>query len=241
MSKMLSVTEAADHFKVSTATIRRWIRSGRVRSQLTLGPFGEQWMIEPDGLVVEDRAQGPYVPVEQLMEKPDLVPTLKSTQADQGVDQGLLREAQEALEEAWQAKERAEQELQELRKHSDLSALRLDLEGSERQRMRLQLEVAQLRQSEQQAWEETRTALRALRGAYEDTEKLSRKLHGLETESECFRRSLAQRLGLDWRDYSVLELFLRWDSMSDFTSSSERTDWGQLRRRHPVTEEMEVG
>ncbi len=241
MSKMLSVTEAADHFKVSTATIRRWIRSGRVRSQLTLGPFGEQWMIEPDGLVMDNRAQGPYVPVEQLMEKPDLVPTLKSTQSDQSVDQGLLREAQEALEEAWQAKEKAEQELQELRKHSDLSALRLDLEGSERRQMRLQLEVAQLRQSEQQAWEETRTALRALKGAYEDVESLGRKLHGLETESECFRRSLAQRLGLDWRDYSVLELFLRWDSMSDFTPSAERTDWSQLRRRHPVTEEMEVG
>jgi len=238
---MLSVTEAADYFKVSTATIRRWIRSGRVRSQLTLGPFGEQWMIEPDGLVMEDRAQGPYVPVEQLMEKPDLVPTLKSTQSDQGVDQGLLREAQEALEAAWQAKEKAEQELQELRKHSDLSALRLDLEGSERQRMRLQLEVAQLRQSEQQAWEETRTALRALKGAYEDAESLSRKLHGLETESECFRRSLAQRLGLDWRDYSVLELFLRWDSLGDFAPSTERTDWSQLRRRQMVTEEMEAG
>lgn len=238
---MLSVTEAAEHFKVSTATIRRWIRSGRVRSQLTLGPFGEQWMIEPDGLVMEDRAQGPYVPVEQFMEKPDLVPTLKSTQADQGGDQGLLREAQEALEEAWQAKEKAEQELQELRSHSDLSALRLDLEGSERQRARLQQEVTRLRQSEQQAWEETRTALRALQGAYADCERLGRKLHGLETESECFRRSLAQRLGLDWRDYSVLELFLRWDSLGDFSASSERTDWGQIRRRHAVTEEMEAG
>ncbi len=233
MSKMLSVTEAAEHFKVSTATIRRWIRSGRVRSQLTLGPFGEQWMIEPDGLVMEDRAQGAYVPVEQLIEKP--------AQADQGVDQALLKEAQEALQEAWESKEKAEQELRELRKHSDLNAVRLDLEGSERQRARLQQEVAQLRQSERQAWEETRTALRALKGAYEDCERLSRKLHGLETESECFRRSLAQRLGLDWRDYSVLELFLRWDSMGDFlSSSSERADWSQMRRRHAVTEEMEV-
>ena len=237
---MLSVTEAAEHYKVSTATIRRWIRGGRVRSQLTLGPFGEQWMIEPDGLVVEDRAQGPYVPVEQLMEKPDLVPTLKSTQVDQDVDQGLLREAQEALEEAWQAKEKAEQELQELRKHSDLTALRLDLEGSERQRARLQLEVAQLRQSEQQAWEETRTALRALKGAYEDSERLGRKLHGLETESECFRRSLAQRLGLDWRDYSILELFLRWDSLGEFAPNAERADWSHMRRRQMVTEEMET-
>ncbi|MBN9416753.1 MAG: helix-turn-helix domain-containing protein [Candidatus Eremiobacteraeota bacterium] len=244
MSKMLSVTEAAEHFKVSTATIRRWIRSGRVRSQLTLGPFGEQWMIEPDGLTVEDRAHGPYVPVEQLMEKPDLVPTIRPKQADQppdqGVDQGLLREAQEALEEAWQAKEKAEQELEELRKHADLTALRQDLEGSERQRARLQLEVTQLRQSEQQAWEETRTALRALGGAYSESERLTRRLHGLETESDCFRRSLAQRLGLDWRDYSVLELFLRWDSMGDFMPSSERADWSQMRRRH-VTEEMEVG
>ena len=81
MSKMLSVNEAAEHFKVSTATIRRWIRSGRVRSQLTLGPFGEQWMIEPDGLVTEDRAHGAYVPVEHLMEKPAQHP-------DQGADKG---------------------------------------------------------------------------------------------------------------------------------------------------------
>ena len=201
-------------------------------------------MIEPDGLTMEDRAQGPYVPVEHLMEKPDLVPTIRPTtpdrSLDQGVDQGLLREAQEALEEAWQGKEKAERELEELRKHTDLTALRLDLEGSERQRARLQQEVAQLRQSEQQAWEETRTALRALRGAYDDSERLNKRLHGLETESECFRRSLAQRLGLDWRDYSVLELFLRWDSMGDFSVSSERSDWSQMRRRH-VTEEMEVG
>lgn len=241
---MLSVTEAAEHFKVSTATIRRWIRSGRVRSQLTLGPFGEQWMIEPDGLAIEDRAQGPYVPVEHLMEKPDLVPTIRSKALDQppdqSVDQGLLREAQEALEEAWQAKEKAEQELAELRKHADLNAMRLDLEGSERQRARLQQEVAQLRQSEVQAWEEARTALRALRGAYDDNERQAKRLHSLETESECFRRSLAQRLGLDWRDYSVLELFLRWDSMGDFAVSAERSDWSQMRRRH-VTEEMEVG
>ncbi len=242
---MLSVTEAAEHYKVSTATIRRWIRSGRVSSQLTLGPFGEQWMIEPDGLMMEDRAHGAYVPVEQLLDKSDPVPTLKSTQAgatlDQGVDQGLLREAQEALEEAWLAKEQAEKELEELRKHSDLTALRLDLEGSERQRARLLQEVTELRGSEQQAWQETRTALRALHGAYEDCERLGRKLHSLETESECFRRSLAQRLGLDWRDYSVLELFLRWDSMGDFSVSAERPDWSQMRRRHNLTEEMEVG
>lgn len=239
---MLSVTEAAEHFKVSTATIRRWIRSGRVRSQLTLGPFGEQWMIEPDGQVMEDRAQGVYVPVEQLMERPDMAPTVKPTQVDQGVDQALLKEAQEALQEAWEAKEKAEQELKDLRKHSDLTALRLDLEGSERQRARVQQEVEHLRQSERQAWEETRTALRALKGAYEDGERLTRKLHGLETESECFRRSLAQRLGLDWREYSVLELFLRWDSIEDSSSSSsERAGWSQMRRRHAVTEEMEVG
>lgn len=199
-------------------------------------------MIAPDGLVMEDRAQGVYVPVEQLMEKADPAPTSKSAPLDQSADQGVLQEAQEALEEAWQAKEKAERELQELRKHSDLTALRLDLEGSERQRARLQQEVGELRRSELQAWEETRTALRALKGAYEDSERLSRKLHGLETESECFRRSLAQRLGLDWREYSVLELFLRWDSMGDFpSSSSERADWGQMRRRHAVTEEMEVG
>lgn len=239
---MLSVTEAAEHYKVSTATIRRWIRSGRVRSQLTLGPFGEQWMIAPDGLVMDDRAQGAYVPVEQLVEKPDLATHCQEIKGDHSLDQGLLREAQEALEAAWQAKETAELELEELRKHSDLNAVRLDLEGSERQRARLQQEVAQLRQSERQAWEETRTALRALKGAYEDCESLGRKLHGLETESECFRRSLAQRLGLDWREYSVLELFLRWDSLGDFaSSSSERADWSQMRRRHAVTEEMEVG
>lgn len=192
--------------------------------------------------MMDDRAQGVYVPVEQLMEKPDMVPTLKPAPPDQSVDQGVLREAQEALQEAWEAKEKAEHELLELRKQSDLTALRLDLEGSERQRARLQQEVLQRQQSEQQAWDETRTALRALREAYEDCERLGRKLQSLETESECFRRSLAQRLGLDWRDYSVLELFLRWDSLGDFCpSSSERSDWSQMRRRHAVTEEMEVG
>lgn len=234
---MLSVTDAAEHYKVSTATIRRWIRSGRVRSQLTLGPFGEQWMIEPDGLVLEDRAHGAYVPVEQLLEK-------AAVNESEPLDQGVIKEAQEALQEAWEAKERAEAELAELRKHTDLTALRQDLEGSERQRARLQQELTELRASQDQAWQETRTALRALHGAYEDMEALGRKLQGLETESECFRRTLAQRLGLDWREYTVLQLFLRWDSMGDWPSSGgslEKSDWSQYRRQSAVTQELEVG
>jgi hypothetical protein len=234
MSKMLNVAEAAEHFKVSTATIRRWIRSGRVRSQLTLGPFGEQWMIDPDGLATEVRAQGPYVPVDQLMEKPD-----------QSVDQGLLREAQEALQEAWEAKESAERELAELRNQrgdTDVLSLRGDLEGSERLRARLQQELDDLRQGERQAWEETRTALKALGRAYEEVERLGRLLQQLETESECLRRNLAQRLGLDWREHSLLQLFLRWDSVGDWaTASMDRPDWSQMRRRQAVSEELDVG
>ena len=234
MSRMLNVADAAEHFKVSTATIRRWIRSGRVRSQLTLGPFGEQWMIDPDGLATEERAQGAYVPVEQLMERPD-----------QSADQGLLREAQEALQEAWEAKEKAEKELLELRQQrvdTDLLSLRGDLEGSERVRIRLQQELDEARQSERQAWEETRTALRALSGAYQDVERLGRLAQQMETEAECLRRNLAQRLGLDWKEHSLLQLFLRWDSMGDWPGASlERADWSQMRRRQAVTEELEVG
>ncbi|MBS2034359.1 helix-turn-helix domain-containing protein [bacterium] len=234
MSKMLNVTEAAEHYKVSTATIRRWIRSGRVRSQLTLGPFGEQWMIDPDGLVVDDRAQGPYLPVEQLMEKPD-----------HGGDQALLKEAQEALQQAWEAKEKAEQELDSLRNQcfdSDVFSLRVDLEGSESARARLAQELEVLRGSERQAWEETRTALRALGSAYQESERLGRLVQQLETESDCLRRNLAQRLGLEWREHSLLQLFLRWDSMGDWaTASLERPDWSQLRRRQTLSEELDAG
>ena len=234
MSKLLSVTEAAEHYKVSTATIRRWIRSGRVRSQLTLGPFGEQWMIEPGELAAEERTHGPYVPVEQLLEKPD-----------HPVDQALLREAQEALQEAWDAKEKAEKELAELRNKradTDLLSLRGDLEGVERARLRVQQELDQARAGENQAWQETRAALRALNGAYEEMEHLGRQVQQLQTESECLRRNLAQRLGLDWREHTLLQLFLRWDSIGEWsTASLERPDWSQMRRHQTLSEDLEVG
>ena len=237
---MLTIPEAAEHFKVSTATVRRWIRSGRVRSQMTLGPFGEQWMVEPDGLVNDDRSSAGYIPVEQLVDRPQPSPT-----AVQPPSHDLIKEAEQALQEAWQAKERAEKELEQLRlnpapQQPDLISLRCDLEGSERQRAWLQQQVVQLQQSQEQAWQETRTALQALRQAYQDLEEASRRVHTLERESECFRRTLAQRLGLDWREHDTLQLFLRWESSEEFPSASlERPNWSNFRRQ-AVTEELQT-
>lgn len=107
MSDMLTIPQAAEHFSVSVATIRRWIRSGRVQSQLTLGPFGEQWMVDPDSDPGAARAQAGYVPVEQLQARSE-------AQADSRSD-ALLQEAEQALQEAWQARQAAEAELQQLR------------------------------------------------------------------------------------------------------------------------------
>jgi excisionase family DNA binding protein len=238
MSKMLTIPEAAEHFKVSTATVRRWIRSGRVRSQMTLGPFGEQWMVEPDGLVQDDRSAAGYIAVEQLVDRSQASPT-----PDKPPDHALLREAEQALQEAWQAKERVEKELEQLRQappaQPDVLALRCDLEGSERQRAWLQRQLSELQQSEQQAWQDTRTALQALSQAYQDIEELSKRTRALERESECFRRTLAQRLGLDWREHDTLQLFLRWESSEDFPSASlERSNWSNFRRQ-AVTEDLQ--
>ena len=191
MGKMLTVTEAAEFFKVSTATIRRWIRSGRVGSQLTLGPFGEQWMIDSDQTSPKnERSDQSYIPVEQL------------TQATPEGDPDLLKEAEQALQEAWQARLQAEQELADFKARAqstqdlpDLLSLRCDLEGSERQRIRLQAEVGQLEQERDQAWQETRTALAALHKSYQDLEELGKRTRSLETESECLRRALGQQIG----------------------------------------------
>ena len=249
MSSMMTIPEAAEHFKVSTATIRRWIRSGRVQSQMTLGPFGEQWMVEPEGPVALERATAGYIAVDQLVdksrveiEKPSPAPAAEHQgQAQPQVD--LIKEAEQALQEAWQAKEQAEAELQQLRDSAsspDLVSMRCDLEGSERQRAYLQQQVVQLQQSQEQAWQETRTALQALRQAYQDIEELSRRVHTMERESECFRRTLAQRLGLDWREHDTLQLFLRWESTEDWTSASmERPNWSQFRRQ-AVTEDLQT-
>jgi hypothetical protein len=202
MSKMLTIAEAAQHYHVSAPTIRRWIRSGRVRSQLTLGPFGEQWMVEPDSLGPEKGLSEAYVAL------------------DQGGEQGLIKEAEEALQEAWKAKEEAERELAALKKSapapsgvaSDLAALRLDLEGSERARQALLHELAQARQEAEQAWRETRTALRALESAYAAQTELQAEVNKLNGESLCLRQALARRLGLDWEEHSLTALFLRWEA-----------------------------
>lgn len=238
---MLTIPEAAAHFKVSVPTIRRWIRSGRVRSQLTLGPFGEQWMVDPNApesapVVSETLASASlptqaYVAMDQLIEK-------APSSGGGGVDQALLKEAEEALEEAWQARQRAEQELAELkasRQDGDLLALRQDLEGSERHRQALLQQVGQLQASQQEAWQETRTALRALQGAYEVQEDLQRRLHLAETESECLRRSMARRLGLNWQEHNLMSLYLRFESSFeenwDLPTQEERSQWSAFRRR----------
>jgi len=279
----MTIPEAAEHFKVSTATIRRWIRSGRVSSQLTLGPFGEQWMVDPDGLKQESREISGYVPVEQLVApgQGPVTPSLSLTatgvplagapvasgtgsaqtpaslcnpaQLSAGPDrqrespeqisgEDLIREAEQALQEAWRAREKAERELAELRQNPpDATALRADLEGSERLIGSLRQQLDQFRVSQDEAWQETRTALKALQQAYQQNEELGRRLQVLERESECFRRSLAQRLGLDWREFDTLQLFLRWESQfSDFNSSGsmERVNWSNFRRQ-AVTEDLQ--
>lgn len=223
MGKMLTVTEAAEHFQVSTATIRRWIRSGRVRSQLTLGPFGEQWMIDSDSDSGNSRPQQGYVPVDQLTQ-----------------EQELLKEAEQAVKEAWEARQAAEQELAAFRTRptpsepKDLVSLRCDLEGSERERLRLAQEVGELRQQCDQAWEETRTALGALKRAYQQQEELQARLAQMERESQCLRRVLSQRVGGGWESASLSELFLGWEAMQDLgdwpTASLEGPSWSQMRR-----------
>ena len=155
MAKMVTIPEAAEHFQVSVATIRRWIRAQRLASQLTLGPYGEQWMVDVEQaparrpFASEALGAGAYVPVQQCA-------------APSAATDGLLREAEQALQEAWKAKEEAEKELQQARAAtsartelpppveasappaSDWTALQHDLEGSERARVRLQCELGRV-------------------------------------------------------------------------------------------------
>ena len=219
MSKMLTIAEAAQHYQVSAPTIRRWIRSGRVGSQLTLGPFGEQWMVEPDSLGPEKGLSEAYVALEPSK------------------DQGLIKEAEEALQEAWKAKEEAERELASLKKSPaspDIQALRLDLEGSERARQALVGQLAQARNEAEEAWRETRTALRALETAYTTQSEVQAQLSKLSSESQCLRQALARRLGLEWEEHGLTELFLRWEAYTwdeGFpTASLEKPRWSSFRR-----------
>jgi hypothetical protein len=226
---LLTVTEAADHFKVSTATIRRWIRSGRVSSQLTLGPFGEQWMIDSESLRDRDGS------AEHEPQRREVVPAAGGTSAFVPVDQlirhndsdSLLQEAESALKEAWQAREAAEKRLAEQQARSaaeiaelrsqlaqplpDLVALRSDLEGSERQRLQLERELKTAHAEHKEAWDQARSALQALGEAYARLEVQDTELVRQRSELECLRRAFAQRLGLDWTEHDVLSLFVRWE------------------------------
>lgn len=291
MSRLLTVTEAADHFKVSTATIRRWIRSGRVSSQLTLGPFGEQWMIDSESLRERERssesalAAGPrashaagdnpmFIAVDQLVA--------------QGDSQSLLLEAENALKEAWRAREaaetllaetrsRAEADLSELRTRADAEkselqaqfdlrlaeltaqvrqvppdvvALRCDLEGSERKRAELQRDLRRAQAVQNEAWQESRHALQALGDLYSRLEGLQLELGHLRSESECLRRTLAARLGVEWTEHDLLSLFMRWD-VESLQPNVDRSQpkagrgvksWADARGPHAATpSEMAVG
>lgn len=263
MPALLTVTEAADHFKVSTATIRRWIRSGRVSSQLTLGPFGEQWMIDSESLRERDVSaerepqrrdvasvgcSSPFVPVDQLIRNND--------------SESLLREAESALKEAWQAREAAEKRLAEQQAASaaevaelrsqlaqplpDLVALRSDLEGSERKRLQLEQQLKSAHAEHDDAWEQARSALQALGEAYGRLEVQATELLRLRSESECLRRALAQRLGLDWTEHDVLSLFLRWELLQQqhsLQSKPARTIkyWSEARASPPGQAEQAAG
>jgi hypothetical protein len=257
MAKMVTIPEAAEHFQVSVATIRRWIRAQRLASQLTLGPYGEQWMVDIEQAPLS--SQRPYA--SEGLNAGAFVPVQQCTVASSNTTDGLLREAEQALQEAWKAKEEAERELQQARAVaparseasvapadpvapvSDWTALQRDLEGSERVRARLQSEIERLRKSEEEAWQESRAALRALHHAYADLEAMSGRLRQLETEQECLRKALARRLGVDWREHDLLALFLRWDSESEVhpwaTASMERPDWSQY-RRVPASQEVDA-
>jgi excisionase family DNA binding protein len=47
-TEWLPIRETAERLGVSTRTVRRWIREGRISSELRPGPYGEQYFIPVD-------------------------------------------------------------------------------------------------------------------------------------------------------------------------------------------------
>lgn len=236
----LTIPEAAQRLKVSIPTVRRWIRSGRVRSQLTLGPFGEQWMVDPESLDEplvptlqrqdEEKPSSAFVPVQELTQPPP---------DPAGNTEELLREAEQALEQACRVREQLERELQELRAElsarsersqtdkADLIALRCDLEGSERERLRLERERNEARRDGEQAHSDLRSCLQSLREVHRQLEQSSAECQRLRAESLCVRRLMAQKLGLEGEDVDLLSLFFQWEAAQ--LRSIRPVSWGRRR------------
>jgi MerR family transcriptional regulator, copper efflux regulator len=60
----LTINQAAEKLGVSTRTIRRYIKSGKIQAELINGPFGEEYRIYdlPAGLSREDAAEDSPLP-----------------------------------------------------------------------------------------------------------------------------------------------------------------------------------
>ena len=233
MSNLLTIPEAAERLKVSVPTVRRWIRSGRIHSQLTLGPYGEQWMVDPDSVdssaptsTGNARTSGVYVPVQELEQ--------------QSSEHPLLKEAEQALEQAMREKDELEQEVRRARAElsrqvsspapaaDGLLALRCDLEGSERERLRLQRELQVAEREREQAYQELRGALQALHQTQERLQQQERELQHLRAESFCVRRLLATRLGVDEEEADLLSLFFQWEAAQTLRRPRS-VQWTRLR------------
>ena len=60
-NQAMTIAQAAEKLGISTRTVRRYIKAGRIEARLVVGPFGEEYRIDglPEGFASAHRAEAP--------------------------------------------------------------------------------------------------------------------------------------------------------------------------------------
>lgn len=146
----MDINEAADILKVSVTTIRRWIRSGRLKAELEDGPYGPQYEITPEAL---EKAKA-YQPKTIIIQNTNQATQLElQTAVERAIGDSIAKEMAKA-------EQGIKQELDSLK--SELEAVKAELAAgidARDQRLMEGIRAIQERQKEEQEHREQLQAL----------------------------------------------------------------------------------
>ena len=96
--KYYTIKEAAEALDVSAATIRRRIKSGKIKAELVPGVYGQEYRIKEGDLTGSDAGEvKDVVPISQEINKQEFMESLQDAMRE-GVKEGLDHNAEEVKE-----------------------------------------------------------------------------------------------------------------------------------------------